>query len=88
MIKDFNWIVEDLDKPFLWCKSMISLDKYETQIDKLNKWTAMVFGECGQGKSSLLNEIVDIMASKYYKIENHGCTFKSMESSKAVTSCV
>ena len=28
------------------------------------------------------------MASKYYKIENHGCSFKSMESFKSVTSCV
>ena len=47
MIKDFNWIVEDLDKPFIYGKSMTKLNKYETQIVKLNKWTAMVFGECG-----------------------------------------
>ena len=48
----------------------------------------MVFGECGQGKSTTLNEIVKIVANKYYKGQDHGCKFKSMESFKSVTSCV
>ena len=48
----------------------------------------MVFGECGQGKSTTLNEIVEILSNKYYKGQDHGCLFKSMESFKAVTSCV
>ena len=29
---------------------------------ELNKWTAMVFGECGQGKSTTLNAIVEIVS--------------------------
>ena len=48
----------------------------------------MVFGECGQGKSTTLNEIVEIVADKYQKGRDHGCKFKSMESFKSVTSCV
>ena len=48
----------------------------------------MVFGECGQGKSTTLNEIVKIVAEKYYKGQDHGCKFKSMASFKSVTSCV
>ena len=48
----------------------------------------MVFGECGQGKSTTLNEIVEILSNKYYKGQDHGCVFKSMESFKSVTSCV
>ena len=48
----------------------------------------MVFGECGQGKSTTLNEIVEIVAETYYQNKDHGCKFKSMESLKSVTSCV
>ena len=48
----------------------------------------MVFGECGQGKSTTLNEIVQIFTEKYYTGAQHGCKFKSMESFKSVTSCV
>ena len=48
----------------------------------------MVFGECGQGKSTTLNEIVEIVSNKYYIGLDHGCKFKSMESFKAVTPCV
>ena len=55
---------------------------------ELNKWTAMVFGECGQGKSTTLNAIVEIVSEKYYNNQAHGCKFKSMESLKSVTSCV
>ena len=48
----------------------------------------MVFGECGQGKSTTLNEIIDIAAERYYKGEDRGTKFKSMASFKSVTSCV
>ena len=48
----------------------------------------MVFGECGQGKSTTLNEIVEIVTKVYYQNKEHGCKFKSMESLKSVTSCV
>ena len=54
----------------------------------LKQWTAMVFGECGQGKSTTLNEIVGLVVEKYYKGLDHGCKFKSMASFKSVTSCV
>ena len=52
------------------------------------QWTAMVFGECGQGKSTTLNEIVEIYSSNINGNKEHGCKFKSMESFKSVTSCV
>ena len=48
----------------------------------------MVFGECGQGKSTALNEIVEIYTTKFLKAESHGCKFKSMQSFKSVTPCV
>ena len=48
----------------------------------------MVFGECGQGKSTTLNEIVELYVEKYHKGLEHGCKFKSMASFRSVTSCV
>ena len=48
----------------------------------------MVFGECGQGKSTTLNEIVEIYARDYFQSQYHGCNFKSSQSFKSVTSCV
>ena len=59
----------------------------EINID-MKQWTAIVFGECGQGKSTTLNEIVELFAGKYYKGFEHGCKFKSMASFRSVTSCV
>ena len=56
--------------------------------DQTNQWTAMVFGECGQGKSTTLNELAEIVSKNYYQGQEHGCKFKSMESFKSVTSCV
>ena len=52
------------------------------------QWSAMVFGECGQGKSTTLNEIVKIYSTNFNGNQDHGCKFKSMESFKSVTSCV
>ena len=48
----------------------------------------MVFGECGQGKSTTLNELVQIAVEKYVPGQEHGCHFKSNASFKSVTSCV
>ena len=59
----------------------------EINID-MKQWTAIVFGECGQGKSTTLNEIVELFVDKYYKGFEHGCRFKSMASFRSVTSCV
>ena len=72
MIQDYNQIVEELDKAFVW-----NIVSQETKIEEAKKWTAMVFGECGQGKSTTLNEIVEIVAKKFYP-GTHGCKFKSM----------
>ena len=48
----------------------------------------MVFGECGQGKSTTLNEIIDIASENFYKGYDRGSKFRSMASFKSVTSCV
>ena len=71
MIQDYNQIVKDLDKAFKWCKAK-SLEEnitlYMPEINRdMKQWTAIVFGECGQGKSTTLNEIIDIAAENYYK---------------------
>ena len=75
--------MEELDKAFIWNKVL-----QDTAIENMKNWTAMVFGECGQGKSTTLNEIVEIVAERYYPGTDHACKFKSMESFKSVTSCV
>ena len=92
MIQDYNQIVKDLDKAFVWCRAISSKvnSMVETpQTDRfISQWAAMVFGECGQGKSTTLNEIVELYVDKYHKGLEHGCKFKSMASFKSVTSCV
>ena len=57
MMQDFNQITEDIDKVFKWRKV--------SNEGEVKKSTAMVFGECGQGKSTTLNNIVDLIATKY-----------------------
>ena len=47
-----------------------------------------MFGECGQGKSTFLNNVAQIVSKVYYKGKILPCEFKSMESFKAVTPCV
>ena len=54
----------------------------------MKSWTAMVFGECGQGKSTILNQIIAIVEAKYYPNQKFDCNFESKESFKSVTSCV
>ena len=53
-----------------------------------NKCLALVCGECGQGKSTVLNEIVKLAKSQYYKKADYGCKFVSKQSVQAVTQCV
>ena len=60
MMQDFNKITENIDKAFKWKKVQQNISKGEVK-----KSTAMVFGECGQGKSTTLNNIVDLIATKY-----------------------
>ena len=48
-------------------------------------FTIAVFGECGQGKSTVLNKVADIIANKYHEGNIRACTFKSMKSYKSVT---
>ena len=50
--------------------------------------TALVFGECGQGKSTTLNKIVEIAKEKYFPGMEFACNFESKQSFKSVTSCV
>ena len=54
----------------------------------MNKWTAVVFGEVGQGKSTTLNSLVTIVEEKYFNGQDHDCKFESRKSLKSVTSCV
>ena len=51
-------------------------------------WTATVFGDSGQGKSTFLNNVAKIVSEIYYKGKEVPCEFKSMQSFKAVTPCV
>ena len=60
MMQDFNQITEDMDKALEWKKVDQSINRGYAK-----KSTAMVFGECGQGKSTVLNNIVDLIATKY-----------------------
>ena len=70
MIQDYTEIVFNLDQRFEWCKANSAIVNSVTESadnKKFNQWTAMIFGECGQGKSTTLNKIVEIVADKYYK---------------------
>ena len=48
----------------------------------------MVFGECGQGKSTTLTAILEIYKNTHFPNQDHGIEFENKESFKAVTSCV
>ena len=58
-------------------------------VDKhtLNKWSMCVFGECGQGKSTLLSLLSKLYCENYAK-DQHPCDFYSGKSFGSVTSCV
>ena len=45
------------------------------KIDISRKWITCVFGECGQGKSTVLGEIVKLHETHYHKGLVHGCNF-------------
>ena len=49
------------------------------KIDKhaRNKWNAVVFGECGQGKSTVLSKIAQIFADNFCDPGSHASHFAS-----------
>ena len=49
---------------------------------------SVVFGECGQGKSTTLNHIVDLVKEQFPDHKGNGCNFKHGKSLRAVTSYV
>ena len=54
MMQDFNEIAQTFDIKFTWDK-VIS----QNPTGYTTKSTALVYGECGQGKSTVLNQIVN-----------------------------
>ena len=82
MLLDFNTIVKVLDEKFIW-KNV----KQNKQVEDTES-TAIVYGECGQGKSTTLNTIVELVAKELDLGQNHGCQFQSAQSFKSVTQCV
>ena len=67
MIQDFDAIVKALDKKFIWNKV--------SQKTGVPESTALVYGECGQGKSTTLNTIVDLVIKLQNIGSNQGVTF-------------
>ena len=63
VIQDFDAIVKVLDKKFIWNKV-----SQKTEDNFIPESTALVYGECGQGKSTVLNTIVDLV------IRNEECS--------------
>ena len=47
------------------------------QLKENNQFTAVVFGEVGQGKSTTLNSLVKLAEEKYFKGQDHNCKFES-----------
>ena len=80
IIQDFNEIVEVYDKQFTW-------DKVDAQNENSCKSTVLVYGECGQGKSTTLNQIVDHLASLDGPSSKLSLQFVSNKSFKSVTGC-
>ena len=81
IIQDFNNIVEVFDKKFTW-------DKVDSQSEiATSKSTVLVYGECGQGKSTTLNHIVKQVALAEKLGADDSCLFKSDRSFKSVTGC-
>ena len=52
------------------------------------RFTIAVFGECGQGKSTLLTKISDVYRQKHDKIEDEPIEFEASASLTSVTSKV
>ena len=76
MMHDFCNNVKEFDKPFVW-KKVDRPIKLEQQVKTQNKSTAVVYGECGQGKSTTLNCIVDLVKEVYLGTNSYGAEFKS-----------
>ena len=43
----------------------------------MNKWTACIYGECGQGKSTVIQELFRLVEKTYMKDKKHGKWVKS-----------
>ena len=64
-------------------------NKNRTHDKKIHsKWNAIVFGECGQGKSTVLTEISRLNAMKFCPPGTYAAHFASSKSYGAVTPCV
>ena len=58
------------------------------QLKENNQFTAVVFGEVGQGKSTTLNSLVKLAEEKYFKGQDHNCKFEGRKDLKSVTSYI
>ena len=77
MIHDYMEIVEGLDQPFIWKKVISSKSNNAEKAQEMKRWTTLVFGEMGHGKSTTLNEIAKIFSQKYLNDRDHDQIFKS-----------
>ena len=76
MIQDYEKMAEDLDQPFIWKKADHQKQENKTSDISEKRWTSMVFGETGHGKSTTLNKIVEIYSEKYNGNKDHACKFE------------
>ena len=47
------------------------------KVKAMNKWTACIYGECGQGKSTVIQELFRLVGKTYMKDKKHGKWAKS-----------
>ena len=64
----------------------IRIKKIDQKAQK--KWNAVVFGECGQGKSTVLSKIARLYADNFCPPGSHATHFVSKQSYASVTPCV
>ena len=61
LMQEFNRIVQTFDTKFTWDKV---ISQNSSASAKTIKSAALVYGECGQGKSTTLNKIADQVAKE------------------------
>ena len=69
------------------CQKKLGKNK-RIEVQERNKWNAVVFGECGQGKSTVLSKIARIYADNFCAPGSYATIFDSKQSYASVTSCV
>ena len=84
MLLEFFQKINELGEPFVWKPIQLAPHSNEAKF----KLTNVVFGECGQGKSTDLSLIAEIYVKKYCAGEKHTYEFKSGKSATAVTTTV